>query len=61
MSYSLTRAELESLKEVARGGLMQKRIPDADAEKLMQLGLIEQKLGGLAATAKGILEVRGSA
>ena len=61
MSYGLTRAELDSLKEVARGGLMQKRIPDADAEKLKQLGLIEQKLGGLAATATGIIESRRSA
>lgn len=51
----LTPAEAEALREVARGGLMQKVIPDHLRDRLIELKYIEQKLGGLVATAKGKL------
>ena len=51
----LTPDEEEALREVARGGLMQKVIPAKARDRLIELGYIEQKLGGLAATAKGKL------
>jgi len=51
----LTPDEEEALREVARGGLMQKVIPAKARERLIELGYIEQKLGGLAATARGKL------
>ena len=49
----LTDADAKALREVARGGLMQKVIPDDRRDRLIKLKYIEQKLGGLAATAKG--------
>lgn len=51
----LTSVEAEALREVARGGLMQRVISDHIRDRLIQLGYIEQKLGGLVATAKGKL------
>jgi len=53
----LTSAEEEALREVARGGLMQKVIPAEIEDRLIKLGYIEQKLGGLVATAEGQLWV----
>jgi hypothetical protein len=59
MNIQLTDDERASLREVARGGLMQKRIPPEHQRKLTQLGLIEQTLGGsFAATTKGRLETQ---
>lgn len=51
----LIAAEEKVLRDVAAGGLMQKIIPADIQERLIDLGYIEQKLGGLAATPKGIL------
>jgi hypothetical protein len=51
----LTSAEEAALCEVARGSLMQKVIPIEIKERLVKLGYIEQKLGGLVATSKGKL------
>ena len=48
----LTPAEFASLKEVSIG-LMAKRIPIEHREKLIEMGLIEQKLGGLMLTNEG--------
>lgn len=49
----LTRAEAEALREVARGGLLQKTIPKHLRDRLIELKYIEQKLGSPVATAKG--------
>jgi hypothetical protein len=49
---SLTSAEFASLKEVSVG-LMARKIPVEHREKLIRLGLIEQKLGGPMLTAQG--------
>jgi hypothetical protein len=51
----LTSVEAEALREVGRGGLMQRVIADHIRDRLIQLGYIEQRLGGLVATAKGKL------
>ena len=51
----LTSAEAAALREVASGGLMQKVIPADIRDRLIKMGYIEQKLGGLAATTKGKL------
>lgn len=53
----LTPAEAEALREVAHGGLMQKVIPDHLRDRLIELKYIEQRLGGLVATAKGKFHV----
>ena len=49
----LTADEMQSLKEVKNGGLLMRKLPDDVTSRLIQLGLIEQKLGGLVITAKG--------
>ncbi len=49
----LTRSELQALQEVTRGRLMQKKIPDADRDRLIEAGYVEHKLGGLQATSEG--------
>jgi hypothetical protein len=46
-------SELQALHEVTRGRLMQKKIPDADRDRLIGAGFIERKLGGLQATTEG--------
>ena len=51
----LTATQLEGLHEVARGGMLQKTLPAKVRDRLIDLGYIEQKLGGLAATSKGKL------
>ena len=51
----LTPTELEALREVARGDLFQKVIPAKAQARLIELGYIDQKLGGLVATSKGRL------
>jgi hypothetical protein len=51
----LTSEEEAALCEVARGGLMQKVIPLEIKDRLVKLGYIEQKFGGLVATSKGKL------
>ena len=38
---------------VKNGGLLMRKLPDDVSSRLIQLGLIEQKLGGLVITAKG--------
>lgn len=48
----LTAAEVEALREVTKG-LMQGVIPDHVRAKLIEKKYIDQKLGGLAITAKG--------
>jgi len=50
---NLNAEETGWLKEVRDGGLLKKRLPDAIQEKLVSLGLIEMKLGGLMTTPKG--------
>lgn len=52
---NLTPDEEEALREVARGGLLQKIIPADIEDRLIKYGYIEQKLGGLVATTKGKL------
>lgn len=49
----LTADEMQSLKEVKNGGLLMRKLPDDVTSRLIELGLIEQKLGGLVITAKG--------
>jgi hypothetical protein len=48
----LTNDEIASLRELNKG-LMARRIPDDHACKLIERGLAEQKLGGLAITGLG--------
>lgn len=50
---ALSPEEFESLQEVGRGGMMQKRIPDDHARKLVGMRLINELLGGLGITASG--------
>ena len=52
----LTAEEFSSLKEVAIG-LMQKRIPVEHGTRLIEMGLIEQKLGGLMITLEGQIRI----
>jgi hypothetical protein len=54
----LTPGEFASLREVAIGGLMQKRIPQEHRDRLIRLRLIEQVSGGLKATPSGALLAR---
>lgn len=49
----LTISEAQALREVARGRLKQRKIGDADRDRLLELGYIERKFGGLQATAEG--------
>ena len=49
----LTAIEVEYLHEVARCGMLQKTLPTKVRARLIELGYIEQKLGGLVATSKG--------
>ena len=49
----LTAGEALALREVARGRLMQRKISDNDRDRLLELGYIEEKLGGLQATSDG--------
>jgi hypothetical protein len=53
---TLTPDEFASLREVGKGH-MQRIIPDAHRAKLLYLGLIKQKLGGLVQTEIGYLHV----
>jgi hypothetical protein len=52
-SNDLTPSEAQALREVARGRLMQRRIGDAERDRLLELGYIERLFGGLQATAEG--------
>ena len=52
VSVELNADEKASLREISKT-MMQKRIPEEHRSKLIELELIEQKLGGLALTAKG--------
>jgi len=49
----LTASELFSLSEVARGRLKQRKISEVDRDRLLALGYIERKFGGLQATTEG--------
>jgi hypothetical protein len=49
----LTMSETNALREVARGRLMQRKLSDADRDRLIELGYIERKFGGLQATDEG--------
>ena len=53
---TLTPDEFASLREVSKGHI-QRIIPDAHKRKLLYLGLIRQKLGGLVQTNMGYLQV----
>lgn len=52
-SNQLSASELLSLSEVTRGRLNQRKISDADRDRLLELGYIERKFGGLQATTEG--------
>ena len=54
---TLTPDEFASLREGSKGQ-MQRIIPDAHKAKLLRLGLISQKLGGLVQTNMGYLRVQ---
>ena len=49
----LSMSETQALREVARGRLMQRKVSDADRDRLIELGFIERKFGGLQATTEG--------
>jgi len=49
----LSIGETHALREVARGRLNQRKISDADRDRLLELGFIERKFGGLQATTEG--------
>ena len=49
----LTMSETQALRDVARGRLMQRKIGSAERDRLIELGFIEHKLGGLQATTEG--------
>lgn len=49
----LTPPLLNALREVASPSLFKRKIPTDAREKLIELGYVEQRLGGLVATAKG--------
>jgi hypothetical protein len=53
---TLTPDEFASLRQVSKGH-MQRIIPDAHKAKLLYLGLIRQKPGGLVETNMGYLYV----
>ena len=55
----LTPPLLNALREVARPGLFKRKIPADAREKLIELGYVEQRLGGLVATEKGNLYLVG--
>ena len=50
---ALSLSESQSLSEVARGRLHQRQISAADRDRLLELGYIERKFGGLQATTVG--------
>ncbi len=50
---ALTQSEIEALREVARGRMKQRKISDADRDRLLEVGYIERKFGGLQATTEG--------
>ena len=50
---NLTLREEAALREIARPGLLTKAISEEVRDRLIELGYIEQKLGGLVATPKG--------
>ncbi len=52
-NIELTANETQALREVARGRLNQRKIDEADRDRLLELGYIERKFGGLQATAEG--------
>jgi hypothetical protein len=56
-NVTLTPDEFASLREVSKGQ-MQRVIPDAHMAKLLYLGLIRQKPGGLVQTNMGYLRVQ---
>jgi hypothetical protein len=49
----LTASEIQALCEIARGRLMQRKVAEADRDRLLDLGYIERKFGGLQATTEG--------
>jgi hypothetical protein len=56
LDTKLTPDEFASLREVSKGQT-QRIIPDAHKAKLLYLGLIREKLGGLVQTNMGYLHV----
>jgi hypothetical protein len=52
-SNELSASETQALREITRGRLMQRKINDADRDRLLELGFIEHKFGGLQATTEG--------
>ena len=50
---NLTLREEAALREIARPGLLTKAISEEVRDRLIELGYIEQKPGGLVATPKG--------
>lgn len=55
---NLTADELKWLREVKDGGMMMKKLPEDAERRLLDLGLIEQKLGGTVITPKGVQALR---
>lgn len=55
VEHHLTHDESMHLRNVVRGGLMMKVVPDDVTEKLVEHGHIIQVLGGLKATDQGQL------
>ena len=53
----LTAAEYSSLRLVAKG-LMSRTIPSANRARLVQLGLIQDRMGGLMPTPAGTMVAR---
>ena len=53
MTKDLSDAEMEALRQIVDGGLMQKNIDAGLERSLIEKGYVEQMLGGTAATRKG--------
>jgi hypothetical protein len=50
----LTPQEIKSLRILAGPGILKPAIPDEHAQRLIELGLASQLLGGLAITDRGM-------
>jgi hypothetical protein len=51
----LSEEDLKWLREIVSGSLVRQRTPDDVRQRLIDQGLIEERLGGDVATAKGRL------
>jgi hypothetical protein len=57
LDAKLTPEEFASLREMGKRMMMQRIIPHAHKAKLLHLGFIEQKLGGLMLTNLGSFRI----